>query len=165
MDRNESESKRMRARSFCRPRMTDILTAISDDKSLTMFSTIALMPAGNDILIRKSGLNRRQYYVRMSSMTKAGLISKRNGKYFVTSFGRFVYDAHRLIIKATENFWKLRAIESFESSDRRMSTEGLSEIVGRLIVEDDLKEIILGCNQVEKSPLAPDQKLQSQSIP
>jgi hypothetical protein len=109
--------------------MTDILTAISDDKSLTMFSTIALMPAG------------------------------------VTSFGRFVYDAHRLIIKATENFWKLRAIESFESSDRRMSTEGLSEIVGRLIVEDDLKEIILGCNQVEKSPLAPDQKLQSQSIP
>jgi hypothetical protein len=107
--------------------MTDILTAISDDKSLTMFSTIALR--------------------------------------FVTSFGRFVYDAHRLIIKATENFWKLRAIESFESSDRRMSTEGLSEIVGRLIVEDDLKEIILGCNQVEKSPLAPDQKLQSQSIP
>ena len=143
--------------SLCRPKMvSDILTAISDDKSLIMFNAIALMPTGSNILIRKSGLTRRQYYMRMCLLTKAGLISKRNGKYILTSFGRWVYDAYRLIVKAEDNFWKLRAIDSFESSDRGMSTEELSKIIGKLIVEDDLKEILLGSKEislVEKQPL------------
>jgi len=60
-----------------------------------------------------------------------------------------VYGAQRLIIKATDNFWKLRAIESFESSDRGISTEELSKIIEKLIVEDDLKEILLGRTQID----------------
>jgi ribosomal protein S30 len=139
------------------PRMvSDILTAISDVRSLVLFNTIALIPAGTDILIRKSGLTRRQYYSRLSSLTKAGLISKQNGKYFLTSFGKVVYDTQKLIGKAKDNLWRLRAIDSFQSSDRRMSTEELSKIIEKIIVEDDLKEILLGrkqTNLVEKQPL------------
>ena len=166
MDGSRSESKRTHSRSLCRPRMVaDILTAISDDKSLIMFNAIALMPAGTDILIRKSGLTRRQYYPRMSLLNKAGLISKRKGKYFLTSFGKLVYDAQRLIVKAEDNFWKLRAIDSFESSARAMSTEELSKIIETLILEDDLKAILLGCNKtdlIEKQALVAPDKIPDQ---
>lgn len=51
-----------------------------------------------------------------------------------------VYDAQRLIVKAEDNFWKLKAINSFESSARAMSTEELSKIIETLILEDDLKK-------------------------
>lgn len=68
------------------------LTAISDDESLVLFNTVALTPVNTEILITKSRLTRKQYYSRMSSLTRAGLISKRNGKYHLTSLGKVVYD-------------------------------------------------------------------------
>ncbi len=81
---------------LCRPRLaSDILAPICDERSLILFNTIGLMPAGTGNLIRKSRLTRRQYYPRMSSLIKAGLISIWNGKYFLTSFGKVVYDAQR----------------------------------------------------------------------
>jgi hypothetical protein len=132
MDGSLGEFERIHHQSSCRPRTTsDILAAISDDRSLILFNAIGLMPAGTGILIRQSGPTRRQYYPR------AGLISKQNGKYFLTTFGKVVYNPQRLVGKAKDNFWKLRAIESFESSDRRMSAEELSKIIEKLIVEDD----------------------------
>jgi hypothetical protein len=90
----------------------------------------------------------------MSDLTNAGLISRINGKYFLTSFGKVVYEAQILIGKAKQNFWKLRAIDSIISSARGMSSEERSKIIETLIVEDDLKEILLGRNQtnpVEKN--------------
>jgi len=90
----------------------------------------------------------------MSALTNAGLISRRNGKYFLTSFGRVVYEAQLLIEKAKQNFWKLRAIDSVISSAHGLSLEERSKIIETLIVEDDLKEILLGRNQtnpVEKN--------------
>jgi len=101
----------------------------------------------------------------MSALTNAGLISRSNGKYFLTSFGKVVYEAQLLIEKAKQNYWKLRAIDAVISSARGMSPEERSKIIETLIVEDDLKEILLGrkkTNLVEKRPLmAPDQKQQS----
>jgi len=130
------------------PRLvSDILTAISDDKSLLLFNTIALSSGNTDILITKLRLTRRQYYSRMSALTNAGLISRSNGKYFLTSFGKVVYEAQLLIRKAKQNFWKLRAIDSVESSPHGLSSEERSKIIQTLIVEDDLKEILLGRNK------------------
>jgi hypothetical protein len=68
-----------------------------------------------------------------------------------------VYNAQRLVGKPKDNFWKLRAIESFdllivESSDRRMSTEELSKVIEKLIVQDDLKQILLDRNQTGVPP-------------
>lgn len=89
--------------------VSNILSAISDDRSLILFNAVALMPSGTDLLIDKSGLTRKQYYSRMSSMTRAGLISRRNGKYSLTSYGKIVYEMQILIEKAIQNFWKLSA--------------------------------------------------------
>ena len=71
----------------------------------------------------------------------------------------------RLIVKAEDNFWKLRATDSCESSARAMSTEELSKIIETLILEDDLKEILLGCNKtnlIEKQPLVTPDKIPDQ---
>jgi hypothetical protein len=102
----------------------------------------------------KLGLTRKQYYSRMSALTNAGLILRSNGQYSLTSFGKVVYEAQLLIEMAKQNYWKLRAIDSVEFSARGLSLEERSKIIETLIVEDDLKEILLGRNQtnpVEKS--------------
>jgi hypothetical protein len=124
------------------------------------------------LLISKLGLTRKQYYSRMSALINAGLISRSNGKYSLTSFGKVVYEAQLLIEKAKQNFWKLRAIDSVESSARGLSPEERSKIIETLIVEVDLKEILLGRSQTtlfeKQSSMAskkfPDQKLQSQPL-
>jgi hypothetical protein len=91
MDGSLGEFERIHHQSSCRPRTTsDILTAISDDRS-PLFNAIGLMPAGTGILIRQSGPTRREYYPR------AGLISKQNGKYFLTTLDKVVYNLQRLV--------------------------------------------------------------------
>jgi len=134
--------------------VSDILTAISDDKSLVLFNTIALSSGNTDILISKLGLTRKQYYSRMYALTNAGLIRRSNGKYSLTSFGKIVYEAQILIGRAKQNYWKLKAIDSIESSSRKMTTEERNKIIDTLIVDNELKEMLLCPNKnkaVEKN--------------
>ena len=145
--------------------VSDILTAISDDKSLVLFDTIALSSGNTDILIRKLGLTRKQYYSRMYALTNAGLITRSNGKYSLTSFGKIVYEAQILIGSAKQNYWKLKAIDSIESSSRKMTTEERNKIIDTLIVDNELKEILLDRNKnaAQNEPLIvlPHQSLSS----
>ena len=145
--------------------VSDILTAISDDKSLVLFNTIALSSGNTDILISKLGLTRKQYYSRMYALTNAGLITRSNGKYSLTSFGKIVYEAQILIGKAKQNYWKLKAIDSIESSGHELSSEERCKIINSLIVDNDLKEILLARNKNESQnePLVvlPQQSLSS----
>lgn len=80
----------------------------------------------------------------MSSLTNAGLISKRNGKYFLTSFCKVVYEA-QILIEGSNNIFG--AIDSVESSSQGLSPEERNKITKTLIVEDDLNEILLGRNK------------------
>jgi Mn-dependent DtxR family transcriptional regulator len=110
--------------------LSDTLKSISNEKSFALFNMIAISP-GTAGIMEKLNFTRRQYYPRMSSLTKAGLIERRNRKYYLTSFGKNVYEALVLIGKARDNLWKLRAIDSFESSDRGMAAEELTKIIER----------------------------------
>src|SRR2546430_5396191 len=93
------------------------LSAISNDKSLVLFNTIALASGDSSILISRLNLTRKQYYSRMSNLTNAGLVLRKNGKYFLTSFGKVVYEAQELIGKAILYSLKLKAIDSIESPE------------------------------------------------
>ena len=53
-------------------------------------------------------------------------------------------------MNAEENFWKLRAIDSFESSAPGKSSEELRKIIETLLLEEDLKEILLGSTRPVK---------------
>jgi len=76
----------------------------------------------------------------MSELVDAGLVIRRNGKYFLSSFGRLVYEAQMIIGKAVEIHWKLKAIDSFQM----LSTEEYNRILDTLLEGyDEIKEKLL----------------------
>jgi predicted transcriptional regulator len=106
----------------------DVLSAISDERSLLLFKTIAHANSersSSEILISTLNLRSKQYYSRMSGLVKADLVTRRNGKYFLTAFGKIVYDAQTTIEKALRNYWKLiietRAITNREFPNRSLN--------------------------------------------
>lgn len=125
----------------------DVLRSISDDKSLSLFNIIALSAGSCEIPISRLRLTRKQYYSRLSAMIKTGLIGRENGKYNLTSFGRIVYQAHILIGKAQQSYWKLKAVDAFDSSDNALSSEERDRLIESLIADNDLKEILQPCTK------------------
>lgn len=100
----------------------DVLRAISDDKALAIFNTIALSVDSAPIAISRLNLTRKQYYSRMSAMIDAGIIARRSGRYYLTSFGKVVYEAQTLIGRAQQSYWKLKAVDTIESSSNNALT-------------------------------------------
>ena len=121
--------------------VSDILSAISDDKSLVLFNTIAIASGDSTILISRLNLTRKQYYSRMFDLINAGLVRRTNGKYFVTSFGKVVYKAQELIGMAVRYSSKLKAIDSIESP--KFPAAELSKIIDTLISNSEIKEILV----------------------
>ena len=121
--------------------VSDTLSALSDDKSLVLFNTIALASGDSSILISRLNLTRKQYYSRLSDLINAGLVRRTNGKYFVTSFGKVVYKAQELIGMAAQYSSKLQAIDSVESSE--FPAAELSKIIDTLITRSEIKEILV----------------------
>jgi hypothetical protein len=121
---------------------SDTLSAISDDRSLLLFNTIALASGDSSILISILNLTRKQYYSRMFDLTNAGLIRRKNGKYFVTSFGKVVYKAQELIGMAVQCSSKLQAIDTVESP--KFPAAELNKIIDTLISNCEIKEILVG---------------------
>ena len=129
--------------------VSDTLSAISNDKSLVLFNTIALTSGDRGVLTSRLNLTRKQYYSRMFGLINAGLVRRKNGKYFVTSFGKVVYESQELIGKAIQHLSKLKAIDSIESAEFPASE--LSKVINTLITNKELKEILIGrkCNNIE----------------
>lgn len=97
-----------------------VLRAISDDKSMNLFLTISSnkeQGIGGDSLKKQTKLTRKQYYTRLAKMKESGIITKKHGKYTLTTFGTIVYQAQKSVEEALANFWKLKAIDSLETSD------------------------------------------------
>jgi hypothetical protein len=121
--------------------VSDTLSAISDDKSLVLFNTIALASGDTSILISRLNLTRKQYYSRLSDLINAGLVRRMNGKYFVTSFGKVVYKAQELIGMGVQCSSKLQAIDSVESSE--FPAAEFSKIIDTLISNSEIREILV----------------------
>jgi hypothetical protein len=141
--------------------ITDVIKAISDDKSLVLFNTIALASGDSDILKTTLKLTRRQYYSRMSGLVNAGLVTRSNGNYFVTSFGKIVYDVQLMIGKAVESYWKLKALDSFNSSSSgspQLPDEEYNRVMDTLMNgNDEIKDILRKYNN--KNDTTPTQKV------
>jgi hypothetical protein len=122
--------------------ITNTLKAISDDKSLALFNTVALGSGNASALITRLELTKKQYYSRMSELIKASLLIRQNGSYLLTSFGKVVYEAQVLIGRAVENYWKLNGIDSI----KMLPIEERKRIIDTLIDNNSIKNIILGYN-------------------
>jgi len=125
--------------------IVDVVEAISDDKSLMLFNTIAQASGDSDNLKSTLKLTRRQYYSRMSGLLNAGLVIRKSGNYFLSSFGRVVYEAQMLIEKGIQNYWKLKAIDSIETSSvhTQLPIEEYNRFIDTLVDGNDIKDILL----------------------
>jgi len=119
-----------------------ILKTIADDKSSELFKTIAQGTIDSDNLKNKSKLTRKQYYSRLSRMTKAGLVRKKSGKYLLTAFGKIVFDAQSNVETALSSYWKLRAIDSLEMSNE-LPKEEQQKLIDALLDNQDIKGILV----------------------
>jgi predicted transcriptional regulator len=125
--------------------LAEVINLISDDKSLLIFKTIFLASGdSSEILIAQLKLTRKQYYSRISRLTKAGLVKRQKGRYFLTSFGTVIYDAQRLLGNAVKNYWKLKAIDSLGgATDDSIPKEERNKIIDKMINNQQIKEILL----------------------
>ena len=126
--------------------IADVLKVISDDKSLVLFNMIALAPGDSEILKTTVKLTRKQYYSRMSGLVNAGMVTRKNGNYFITSFGKIVYDAQLMIGKAVESYWKLKALDSFSLSssvESQLPADEYNKVIDVLMNgNDEIKDIL-----------------------
>jgi hypothetical protein len=117
------------------------LQAISDEKSFTLFKTIATLKSDSTILVSKLNITLKEYYSRMSYLREAGLIGKHDATYFLTSFGKIVYESVCLIEKAVSSDWKLKTIDSIKKS-KELPHKEYNKVVNTLIEDNTVREIL-----------------------
>lgn len=118
-----------------------VITAISDKESLELFRIIAINSEDSDGLRTKTNLTRKQYYSRLSRMTKAGLVRRKKGKHSLTAFGKVIYDAQTIIERAVNNYWRLKAIDSLQVSNDLPEEERI-KLIDSLLDNNHIKEIL-----------------------
>jgi predicted transcriptional regulator len=119
----------------------DIIQSISDSKSLDLFCSIAKGNMESEDLKETKGLSRKQFYTRTSQLLKEGLIQRNKGSFSLTSLGIIVYHAQLVIEAGVNNYWKLKAIDSIESSGEIVEQERVKII--KTILDDNTVQNIL----------------------
>jgi predicted transcriptional regulator len=91
---------------------TEILDSIKDDKSLRLLNSIAKgEESDTEGLSIPLNISRKEYYLRMSKFVKTGIVTRRQGKYVLTSFGKVIYELQLLLVEAID--MNLRTVDSF----------------------------------------------------
>ena len=121
--------------------VVEILEAISDVKSLKLFNTIATKGGNSEDLSVQLKLSRKEYYSRMSRLMKTGMVKRKNGKHFLTAFGKVIYDAQVTVKKAVESYWKLKAIDSIDLSDE-ITVKERDKLIHTLLDDVEIREIL-----------------------
>ena len=125
------------------PPISDVFKAISDDKALTIFNTVALSAGKTDKLISTLGLTRKQFYSKVERLITHGLLVRRKGRYFITTLGKVMYELQSILGGALNDYWKLKAIDSLEAPASLPEHE-LNKLIDSLLESPVLKNIILG---------------------
>ena len=81
----------------------------------------------NTLSITKINLTRKQFYTKLNELIKEGFIKKERGKYYLTTFGKIVYDLtfeyKNKLDLVVEDYWKLKAIDLLDISDELTNDE------------------------------------------
>ena len=124
------------------PQISEVLRAISDDKALTLFNTVALSTGKTDMLLSTMNLTRKQYYSKMERLSKQGLLVRKGGRYYLTTLGKVLYELQNTLGVALDNYWKLKAIDSLLTPPALPEFE-LNKMINTLLENDELKKLIL----------------------
>lgn len=90
----------------------------------------------SEVLLKRTNLTPKQYYLRISAITNAGLVNRKNRKHYLTSLGKIVYGLQITAQKAIDNYWKLKAIDSFGDIPEK------EQLIKRMINDNDLTKLL-----------------------
>ena len=121
--------------------VANIFNSLSDEQSVMLFTTIATKSINSVELRSKISLTRKQYYSKLSSMVRVGLIKRRSGKLIVTTLGKIVYESQKVVQDAYNNHWKLKVLDSIEMSEE-LPREERKKLMDNLIEDSRLKQIL-----------------------
>jgi hypothetical protein len=119
-----------------------VLAVLSDTKSFYLLSKIALAEVDSQFLLSETKLSAKAFYSRMSRLLKVGIISRKSGKYSLTSFGKIVCHAQDLITRALNNYWRLCALDSLGMIDSLPITE-YNKISNTLLGDCLIKNVLV----------------------
>jgi hypothetical protein len=114
-------------------KVVDIMHALSDNSSLLLLDTIAIVDGRSDLLISKLCLTRKQFYSKTSYLMKCGLVDRRNGRYVLTSFGKIIHYIIMNVKRAAECYSKLKVIDLLETSNDHILKEEFDKIADILL--------------------------------
>lgn len=129
------------------PSVASIFKSISDPISVELFKNISETGSDSEDLIRQTRVSRRQYYSRLSNITRNGMVVRKNGKYYRTTFGRVVYYALMTIEKTFVNYYKLKAVDSIGLYGS-IPAEEHNKIVESLITDPDIRKILVSVKNI-----------------
>ena len=107
----------------------EILKIVMNENTLKILNQIIdnSDTVGNTLSITKIGLTRKQFYTKLNELTTKGLIKKEKGKYYLTTFGKIVYDLtfeyKNKLDLIIEDYWKFKAIDLLDISDELTNDE------------------------------------------
>ena len=123
--------------------VTDVLKALADENSLSLFNTVCTGCTDSQKLIATFALSKRQYYNRMNDLRNSGLIKRQKGKYNTTSFGQILYSILKIAEKATERHWKLQALDMMILPGNSLGVDYMKIIDIFFLDDNEIKEILL----------------------
>jgi hypothetical protein len=118
-----------------------VLQAISDSLSLELLEAVAKKAATSDDYMQMLDISRKQYYGRSSRLVNADLIKPIDGRYFLTSFGKLVYQAQLKISAAARCASELRMIDAIKWHSG-LSDNEQKNLIDKIIVDSEIKKLI-----------------------
>src|SRR6476659_1613956 len=119
-----------------------LLELLSDQISVNLLNAIANDVTNSENLIQLLNVTRKQYYDRSTRLLNIGLIRRKNGEFYLTSFGQLVHNSQLKIASALKHSSQLRAIEIIRS-DPRIPKDQQKILIDNLIDDPELKRLIV----------------------
>ena len=132
----------------------EILKMVTNENTLKILNQIIdnnNYKDGNTLSLSKIGLTRKQFYTRLNELTTRGIIKREKGKYYLTTFGKIVYDLTfeymRKLDSVIEDCWKFKALDLLDISDeftndekRKMMEHMFNHINQNIMVQEKKKQ-------------------------
>ena len=129
-----------------------ILKAFNSLEALVIFQQVAnsgINGIDNTSLARSilPPITRKQYYLRMTGLKQAGLISRTGGTYRLTSLGLVIRNSLRIIDKGIIFKWSLRALDAAEAGAKQQKQNLDPQIkdilIDKMVTDETIRKILI----------------------
>jgi hypothetical protein len=121
----------------------NLLKVLSDRNCVGLFNQISSKGSiDGESLMSLSGLTKKQYYTRVQRLASCGLIRRKSGTFSPTSFGRVIHNCKLKIDNAIDEYYSLKAVDSFNDSREINKVQG-KELIEKIITDGRLQSILL----------------------